>query len=190
MQRAETSWARTSIVDQPGSLRITLRVRRNFFVVGLLAIWLTVWAAVEATLVLALAGNEVAWLREFSPEPGHLALFTLAFTLTGLFVAWRLLWNLAGREVLFLSPTLFALRREIAGLGRTRHLDLGRIRRLRVGTVNDNPVYPSLGRMFIGKGTCFLAFDYDNRTHRFARGLTQAESTYLVETVRHWIDAQ
>lgn len=190
MEHLAAPWVRTSIIDDHGSLRITLRVRRNLFVVALLGAWLLVWAAAEATLLVAAFGADVTWLRELSPPPAYRAAFVIAFTLTGAFVAWRLLWNLEGREILTVSARSLALRREILGLGRTRVFDLEQMRSLRVGTVRDNPVYPSLGRMFVGKGNSYLAFDYDRRTYRLGRGLMPSEASYLLETIRHWVDAE
>lgn len=163
---------------------ISIPVKRRRFLLILLGAWIVVWMAVEAVLVLSLAGSEETRRAAHAPSPFILIPLFAAFTAAGLFLAWRFLWLCAGRETLTITPLGLTLRREVGGLGHSRRFLLEKIRGLRVGAYDEDLFYPSWGRMFVGKGLYYIAFEHEGQTRRFGRGVNKAEALKLVERVR------
>src|SRR5262249_5244720 len=126
---------------------------------------------------------------ELAGRPGALvfvAVWLILWTLAGGFVVYAWLRNVAGREVVTLSPGTLSLRRQVLGFGRTREFELAHVRDLRVVPLALSPWFLWWGMSFWGLGPGSLSFDYGAKTYRFAAGLDEAEAKLLLaELQRH-----
>ena len=105
-------------------------------------------------------------------------------SVAGMFVAWRLLWESLGREVLRISADTVVLRREILRIGRSRTFPSWAVRDFRVGRFNEDPIYPLWSRLFVGKGPCYLSFFDGQREVHFGRGMSEADAAYLIDRMK------
>ncbi|HVR87656.1 MAG TPA: hypothetical protein VMU54_25240 [Planctomycetota bacterium] len=162
---------------------IVIPVRYLGYIRLLLGVWLAIWGLMEIAFAWTL--GSMLWgstpIEAKSSVP--LGVILVLLTLAGVFLAWRFLWVSKGREILQLSPDRLVLRREPAG-GRPVEFDRARIRHLRVGSYTGRLVYPSWGRRFVGKGNCFIAFDYEGKIWQIARGLSHPDAEYIVSQLR------
>ena len=162
---------RSVVSDEPGALRIEIPVKRNAFGTIFLTFWLGGWACGEY-----FAANQI--VRTKTPFSNLFLLFWLGmWTAFGVFAIWSWAWMLAGREIVRLGNGVLAIRKDIAGLGRTKEYSLSEVRDLRVSP----PVYQGR-RSMIPDGT--IVFDYGAKTYRFAQGIDEAEGKQLIEAVR------
>lgn len=172
---AATSVLRFQPEVSGGVKQIVIPVHYLGYVSVLLWVWVAVWGLMEA----ALAWGFVRGVGGAEPHPPQstmvLGILLLLFTAAGAFMIWRLLWVRRGREILQVTRDRLILRREPAG-GEPEVYDRSRIRRISVGSYARNLVYPSWGRQFIGKGECYVSFDYEGKTHEIARGLSRRKA--------------
>jgi hypothetical protein len=161
---------RSKIDDGPEGLSIVIPVRRQFFPLVFLPLWLVGWAvgAVSATRDL-LSGQDrslflVVWLA--------------AWMLGGAFAVLSWLWILAGRERVTAGLGTFVHRYELFGLARTREFDVSQMRNMRVA---HEPVNAWTGGNMraLGWGGGTVAFDYGAKTVRFAP-VDEAEASIIV----------
>lgn len=161
-----------------GPLEIQIPVRMPAFSFLVDAVWLAVWAVVEVLLIAAFAD------RDLAPRP-LLAAFLAVFTAAGAWIAVRLLWMAAGREEIRLLRNSLIFRREIAGLGRSRIVPLDAIRRVHLASFKEDPIYPSWGRPFVGKGPCYVLLDVEGEPFVLGRGMEEADARSLVASLRN-----
>ena len=149
----------------------------------LLWIWFGIWGIVETALVLSLF-TVLGRTTPFPiPSTAILAGLLTLFTLAGGLIAWRLIWVTCGREVLEITPTRLTLRRE-PGVSKSAAFDRKKIQELQVGAYDDNEIYPSWGRNFIGRGSRFISFRYDDKIHLIGRGLSTRDAEYVRDLLR------
>ena len=168
-------------VHPGGDLIATIPVRFPSYAIVLNAAWFLVWAAGETALLLVWNSS----IPEKAPfyRPVLLAALVV-FSAAGLFLAWRLLWESVGREVLRMSSTELFLRREALGLGRSHRFPIWSVTDFRIGRFNEDPIYPLWSRLFVGKGPCYLSFRADDREIHFGRGMSEADAAYLIDRVK------
>jgi hypothetical protein len=185
LERVTLSVVGPTSVHPDADLTATIPVRFPSYAVVLNAAWFLVWAAGETILILLL-GSTV-------PEEGRgawplyrlaLALALAAFTAAGLFLAWRLLWEALGREVLRMHDDELVLRREALGIGHSHTFPMWSVRDFRVGRFNEDPIYPLWSRLFVGKGPCYVSFRAGPREIHFGRGMSESDATYLVDRMK------
>ena len=138
----------------------------------LLWAWVAVWVMGEVFLVRELIRTLT---QPTVQSPALLGVIVAVFSLGGGFMAWRAFWVSRGREILELTPDRLVVRR-VPGGGHPESYNRSRMHRLRIGTYDRKTIYPSWGRLFLGKESCFLAFDYDGRTQEFARGVSRGDA--------------
>jgi hypothetical protein len=179
MERITLARSSTSVIEDPGTLRITVYARRRPWVIAFLGSWFVLWLAGEAMLLAArITGNDL-W-----PTLGWLPL--AGFTAAGVVVALRLLWCAFGREVFSINPQILRVRREIGPIGFTREFPFADVHQLHLNAGEDPLDLPAWGRMVVGRGGTSIAFTYRGQTWHFARGLDPAETTYLLNVIRQW----
>jgi hypothetical protein len=173
----EPQSARFTVESVPGGIKATVPARRNWLVLIFLCAWSVGWVFGETHAIRALA----------SPSENSSQLFMLVWlvgwTIGGGFVAATILWQLAGKEVLSINPTLFEHRVEAFGLGRTRSYKKTEIKNLRATEYSSNPFTNQTAMLppLTGAGYGPVAFDYGARTFRMAPALEEAEAKLLVE---------
>lgn len=185
MERITLSRSSTSVLEDPGTLRITVSARRKPWLILFLGAWFLLWLAAEGVLLLSrFAGLSIAG----SPTFGLLPL--AGFTAAGVIVGLRLLWCVFGREIFYISPQILRVRRAIGPMGLTREFPFADVCRIHLNSEESPLDLPAWGRMVVGRGGSSIAFMYKGQTHHFARGLDPAETTYLLNVIRQWTDSE
>lgn len=187
MVRIAPAPPRSTIVDDAEGMRITIPVRRNWFLIVFVAFWLGCWAWVMVGIPLGLLGMAPA----FAVDQGQLGavvfvvVWFVLWTLGGFFALLAWLWNLVGKEVVILTGSVLVIRRQIFGVGRSREYDAGQVRGLRCSPQVYEPWNFSWGSSaaFWGLGGV-LAFDYGARTYRFGPGLDEAEAKMILGAIK------
>jgi hypothetical protein len=180
MEEAEFTHPGLRMVRDARSFTIMLPVKAQRYRRLLHLVWFAIWLAGEAALVASLLG----WRPLPAPPVPVLAGFLAVFTVAGLFVLYRLLWYMAGREVFVVTGDRLAVRRMIWGLGRARNFDRGSIRKIQGRRLDYEVVYPSWGRMFIGHGEGEILVQTDEGTFAYGKGLEEEEARILASLIQ------
>jgi hypothetical protein len=175
MEEDEFTHPGLRMLREPGAFSVVLPVKSDRFRRFLHLVWSIVWLAGEGALIAGLKG----WLPMPALPKAVLLGFLAAFTAAGLFVIYRLLWYMAGREVFVVRQDGLEVRREIWGLGRTRVFDRSSIRKIRGRRLNYEVIYPSWGRMFIGHGNGEILIERDGEARAYGKGLKEEEARLL-----------
>jgi len=157
--------------------RAVIPARHNWFVVLFLCAWLVGWVFGEVTVIYQLLSpsEKTPWL--------FLLAWLAGWTLGGAFALGAVLWQLAGREVVSVSPATLLHRVEAFGLGWSRSYKASEVKNFRATEYSTNPFtnqaawFPPL----TGSGFGPVAFDYGARTLRLGAALEEAEAKLLVQ---------
>lgn len=178
--KIQPAQARSTVSDEPGGLRIIMPVKRNWFLILFTGFWLCGWAVAESVVPVVL------YQQVRAGTLGLESLFLLAWlgcwTVGGGFAIYAWLWNMAGKEVVFLNGMSLIVRREIYGFGRSKEFDLAHLRDLRCSPQGYGPWNASSNGWGISGGN--IAFDYGARTYRFGTGLDEAEAKHIVKAIK------
>ena len=151
--------------------------RRQWFTIICLCAWLGGWAY-----------GEVLVTREFvlgrGPPLPFALIWLTAWTAGGALAVMAVAWGLAGREVVSVGSGLFAIRREVFGVGRTWEYDPAQVRNVRVAVAGFDPFDFKASFRLWGIGGGPIAFDYGARTYRVGSGIEEAEAASIVGAVR------
>jgi len=179
MSRVSPPGDRATIADTPEGLLVSTPVRKHWFIILFLPVWLVGWVFGEVTV-----GRE---LLDFESPQGERVLFLVAWlamwTLGGLFAFAVLLWSLFGVETVTVAGRSIMIRREVLGIGFRREYDMVHATNLRVAADSFNLFDPRAGLRFWGFGGGPIAFDYGSSTVRFANGLDEAEANRIVARI-------
>jgi hypothetical protein len=167
---------RSSVVDTPEGLVLSIPARRHPFALLFLPLWLVGWA-----FGWRMAFGQLTSSRGEGPPDLFLLVWLIGWTAGGVFAIWALAWSLAGREVVTLRPHELILARRILGLGRARRYDLSHVADLRASPESYSPSDFRSSMRFWGVGGGPIAFDYGASTVRFGAGLDEAEARQLVQ---------
>lgn len=176
MARVAVPSAKASVFDTPAGLVINIPSSKNLILMFFLGFWLCGWLFGEFSVIRQLATGKTA---------AGISLFMVAWlggwTVGGAVAIYFWLWNVAGHEIISLTPTSLTLRRDILGFGRSKEYDLPSIKNLRIvpmlGISNFN--FPTQS---LTGGS--MAFDYGAKTFRFGGGLDEAEASHLIEVLK------
>jgi hypothetical protein len=177
MARVAVPTAKASVFDTPAGLLINIPSTKNWFVILFIGFWLCGWLFGEVSVIRQLATGKTA---------GGISLFMVAWlggwTVGGAAAIYFWLWNIAGHEIVSLTPTSLTLRRDILGFGRSNEYDLPSVKNLRIAftLANTNLTIPA--QSFGGGGS--IAFDYGAKTFRFGGGLDDAEAAHLIDVLK------
>lgn len=166
-------------------LHVVLPVKTTKYRWLLDLLWFGVWAVAEGVLIATLLGANV-----LPASASLLGVLLGAFTLAGLFLAYRVLWYWSGKERFDVQAGRLTAAREILGLGRTRTFLRNRIRRIRAQRLRYRVIYPSWGRMFLGNGHGELLIEVDGGSHAYAKGLEVDEARSLAELLSEELEAR
>ncbi len=191
---ATREWAQAPrLAREPGVLldrggtRLVLPVRVGSWASRLDLVWVLVWAVVELGLLAALlrSAQEGGGAAGLTPPFGWLLGFLVLMSAAGAFLLWRLQWLLLGREFIELLPGRLRLQRRALWKDRGEEIALRRIRDVRLGQVHEDPVYPSWGRRFVGKGGgCVVLELADGQRRILGRGLNDDDAIRVVEAIQ------
>ena len=166
-----------------GSTRVVIPVRYSRYIHVLLWSWFCAWGMAEIAVIVMALGVFPGSTPPPPQPPGAAVVLLSLFTIAGGFMAWRLLWASCGREILDVQETKLRLRR-VPGFFSTHEFDRTKVRNVHIGSYRREAIYPSWGRNFVGKGDCFIAFDYEGRKVEIARGLERKDAAYLLDLIR------
>ena len=173
--------------DEFGGFRITIPVTPKWFLRLFLPVWLCGWLAGEVAAAMALVSGKA---------PGFALIFLVfwicGWTSGGTLAILSLTWNWFGREVIIIADGWMAIRREVAGHGRSMSFELARVRNLRFSPLAFNAFEGGrrATREGWGLGAGWIAFDHDEgpgrgtKTHRFGDQLPEYESGRVIATIR------
>jgi hypothetical protein len=169
---------------EPEGLRVRVPVKADSFRSLLNLVWLLVWGAAEAAIILFLSGTikTSGAIPAVSLPLG--GLFLAAFTIAGGFVLWRWLWGMGGMESFLVERHALLVRREIWGVGHSRRFDLDELRSIQAERLNYRMIYPLWGRMFIGHDEGEIVIVCGGHTHSYGKGLREDEAWDLVELLQ------
>ena len=145
MARVAVPTAKASVFDTPAGLVINIPSTKSLVLILFLGFWLCGWLFGEVSAIRQL---------ETGKTPAGASLFMLVWlggwTVGGAVAIYFWLWNIAGHEIVSLTPTSLTLRRDILGFGRSKEYDLPSVKNLRIvptlGNFNFNFPTQSLGR--------------------------------------------
>jgi hypothetical protein len=108
-------------------VQVAIRAKRNDHVVSFLRAWIVAWAVGEIIM------TAVSLTKPMSSFEGRfVVVWLVSWTFTGVAAALALAWMSRGRTVLAARAGRLSLRRRVGPLGRTRELELGPLRSVRV----------------------------------------------------------
>ena len=168
-----------------GKIRITTAPKKT---------WIA-WAAFVGATTLWVAGGSAAYQDYFGARNanrrGWVATWLLAWTLWGF---WALSWavvHVLGQEIVEVDGHALTLRREVAGVGRTRRFDLGDVRNLHLAAPPPVGNVPPPSRGWPQPPIPLLAgsirFEYRGRAHEFAMGIGWPDMTNVLRGLREWV---
>jgi hypothetical protein len=174
--RVEMARRRSTLREGAAGPEIVIPAKKNWFVLVFLPVWLTGWA-----FGLAGASHELVSGRMRDEAGPFLVVWLVGWSLGGAFALYTWLWNAVGREIVGIGPGILAIRREVAGLGRTREYDLVEVKNLRVSPAPPDPFGWGGSARLGGSGTGTMAFDYGAKTVRFGGGIDEAEAATVID---------
>ena len=175
------------VLLERGGTRLVLPVRVGTWASRLDLVWVIVWAVIELALlaILLRSARAADGAPGLAPPFGWLLGFFLLMSAAGVFLLWRLQWLLLGREVIELLPGRLRLQRRALWKDRAEEIALDRIRDVRTGEVHEDPVYPSWGRRFVGKGGGCVVLHLADGDRRFlGRGLNDDDALQVAEAIQ------
>jgi hypothetical protein len=115
------------------------------------------------------------------PEGTAILAFAGIYAFAGLYELFRWLWYWVGREEFVIRPDRLIARRGIPGLVRSRTFSRDRLTGIQGRRLRYRMIYPSWGRMFIGRGDGELTFEMKGKAVSYGRGLDLSEACTLAE---------
>jgi hypothetical protein len=148
-----------------------------------LPVWLAGWTAGEVFTIVELARLLVDPSRA---EGSHIfmGVWLVAWTIGGAFVWFALLFNIAGREHVFIDAVRMTVALEMFRFSRKRVWMLSDVSNLRFAP----PVYTrnsfsySMAPWGLGAGS--IAFQAAGETHRFGSSLSEEESAEVISELK------
>ena len=168
--------------DKNGSFRVTLPARKNFFLLGVLTLWLALWGGGVAVVVSALLRGEIK-------EVGFFVVFFLlawlaGWSLGGGLALYGLLWMGFGRETIAATPEQITLTRCIGGYQRVSRYEVAKIRSLRLVEPKQGMTDFLLSLRPFGIGNGLLTFDCGTKVVTFAEGSDRTQAQRLLDELR------
>jgi hypothetical protein len=170
---------RAQIVDEVSRLRVTIPVRRNWFLVFFLPVWLIGWVAGEVSVLTKVLNDPPS-----GGEGLFLIVWLVAWNVIGPLFTFFWLWNLAGKEIVTLDDEALTVRSALGPAGWTRNFDRHEVADVRVSP----PATAEFRSLAWWPGGGMIAFDYGARTHRFGGGLDEAEAKQVAAELRRRLE--
>lgn len=167
---------RSTVTQTATGISVEVPVERNWIVTLAMAVWLFGWTM-----------GELSAIRELidAPPGGRIfLLFWLAgWTVGGGLATGLALWSVIGTERVEFDPEQITVRRLVFGFGPSTRYDMHKAANLRVEHPGDPVALAPQPDGRQAAGAAPLAFDYEDRTVRFARGVPRPEAARIVQTV-------
>ncbi len=195
MARVAVPTAKASVSDTPDGLVINIPAMKSRVIGLFIGLWLCAWAFGEFAVLRQLATGKAPlhanyFLQLAASKTSPSASLTLlvwlgAWTLGGCVAICVWLWNVAGHEIVSLTPASLAIRREILGFGWSNEYDFPSARNLRI---DRTPVSSNTFISWSSRSRSVLsgpiAFDYGSKIFHFGGGVDEAEASHLIELLK------
>jgi len=164
-------------VDEKGIfLQIIIPSKKNIFLILFLCGWFGFWSIPETDIIKELIQETKRQGFELFPF-----FWLMGWTVGGVMVLWVIIWVVAGKEVITLSPLTIKIERKAYGVGLSKEYSLSEARNFRI-QMGGESIYSGLEAWGFGGGR--LAFDYELKTVKFASGIDEEEAIYLLDVVK------
>ncbi len=175
---------RAQVVETPDEIVITIPARRKWYLILFLTAWLGAWLLGEVFALGTVLGGYHGSGGEFVSL--FLLVWLTIWTVGGVHVIRRLVWMLAGREIISISQTEFRIHRQGQLFSNPKVYDVKEVKRLLVNSTGG--IHPFF-REFHSSGfwnmgnNGMLKFDYGLKTVHLAGGIDEAEARHLLERI-------
>jgi hypothetical protein len=164
-------------IDERGVfLQIIIPSKKNIFLALFLCGWFGFWSIPETDIIKDLVQGTQSKGFEIFP-----LCWLMAWTVMGAMVLLVILWIMAGKEVITLSPSMIKIERKAYGIGLSKEYFLSEVRNFRTQMGGESMDF---GLEAWGFGGGRLAFDYELETVKFASGINEAEAVYLLDVLK------
>lgn len=170
-----------AVIEQDGTgLRITIPASMHIGTTTVLTLWLIFWAAGEIVIARTL-------FQGFAEGPSaaqmlFMIIWPAVWTLMGAWSAGLLLWNVIGKEITELNPTMLKHRKQISIFNRSREYNVANIVHLRPTLSLPSSFWfyrLTLALLTFKDGA--ISFEYGHDTRYLASGLEEADAKYVIE---------
>jgi hypothetical protein len=169
------------IVRTPDALSITIPVRKKWFAIIIKCVWLTGWLVGEVMALFVVVGSLVS----LAMPPPFLLIWSIGWTIGGIWVIRWLVWEFEGKEQILVEREVLTLEKTGAGYLRVKAFHLHAVQHLGLYVVDKDdwfgPRYPS--EFKIGQ-TGVLQFKYGDDTIRFAHQVDTHEAEEILRCIR------
>jgi len=169
---------RVSCLDQGVDFEIRIAMRRHWFMLLFLPLWLAGWT------VGGVAAFKAIFSEGFSADKWFLVVWLVGWIFGEFFAAYVWLWHAFGKEIVRVGSGILAIKRDILGLGPVRSFQTMEISDLRAAGYFGNTRSWSSGMAQWGISGGTVAFDYRAKTRRFGIQLEEREAREVVERLR------
>jgi hypothetical protein len=164
-------------VDEKGIfLQIIIPSKKDIFLILFLCGWFGFWSIPETDIIKELIQETQRQGFELFPF-----FWLMGWTVGGVMVLWVIIWFVAGKEIITLSPLTIRIERKAYGVGLSKEYSLSEARNFRI-RMGGESIYSGLEAW--GFGGERLAFDYELKTVKFASGIDEEEAVYLLDVLK------
>ncbi len=169
----------SKIVDEGEGLKITMPVKRNWFVIIFLCAWLGGWFMGENSAIDQVLNSDVPLSENL-----FILFWLIGWTIGGIFAFTSLLWMLIGEEDLFFTYESLTVVKNLFEILKPKKFIITEVKNFRISTRNkmfDNKLnFSSLSSGKFG----IIAFDYGAKTIKLGTSIDEAEARMLIEKIR------
>jgi hypothetical protein len=174
MAIVEPGKGRVPIEHDGTTLRITIPAESRILPLTFLAVWSVIWVAGGIGIVLKLWRGEVDDARSF------MLFWSVMWAFGTIWALYSLIWTLAGKEIIELSPTMLRYRQQTPFFSRGKEYTVSNITNLRTTALTYADIYSPRVPPFAHFDRCAVCFDYGPNTHRIAFALRETDAKYVI----------
>jgi len=173
---------RAIVHESFNELKIEIPVKRNWYSIIFLFVWMAGWCFGEIMVIGTLAGF-IADGTPFSVKI-FMIFWLFGWTIGGVFISRRLIWMIAGKEIIVFEEKELKIEKKGAIFLKPKTYDLDQVKQL---SLNQNSTKEDVfGRTNYSdfwnmNDNGILKFDYGMKTIKFGQGIDEAEAKYLLE---------
>ncbi|WP_316858994.1 hypothetical protein [uncultured Cohaesibacter sp.] len=160
-----------------GGLVVALPPKRNWFVIGFLGVWFTLWSVGGVFAISAVFDPD----ERFDSDKVFVLLWLCGWALGWVAAGRKLVWLSLGKEYIWANTDTLAHRKQVLGLGRARAFPSRDITRLDWEKA-DQEDEPSSAFDMSEKGR--LVLDCRGQTQTLAKGINATDGAFILDKIR------
>jgi hypothetical protein len=161
VQPAQQSAATPTITEDADGLRVSVKVKRDWWQRIFYGCWLFGWTIGEIAVAGVLFSKTVVTADDL-----FFVVWLVGWSVVGYFLWGTWLWQVWGRRELLIGATTLTLRSTVLGQSRARAFDLARVKKVRAVATRRG-----------------IAFDADGKTYEFGGSLDPAAQQELIAAI-------